>query len=246
MRTFVAVALLLTLGCACGCKRSELDTLHSRWKKLPLSPLADSYYLQQAVTSQCAWYVHSDGGGITIERISIKELQHPSQIRAEFAGGTLVGEDQGEWGGNLSVLEGSNRTAREILNKNVLQMVSMKDGVAVITGDLPSNVGSAWLYSNADGHGWSIQKKAELHGFPKIIGSSGERILLGYGDAISIMDDFHERRITGLPMMELQPGSIAQDARGDIYIGMNAFVVRLVSNRDGYLQQWFTQDGCLK
>jgi hypothetical protein len=128
-------------------------------------------------------------------------------------------------GRKASVLEGSNRTSREILNKNVLQLVSMKNGIAVITCDLASNVGSAWLYSNDDGHGWSIQKKAELHGFPKIIGSSGERILLGYGEAISIMDDFHERQITELPMMELQPSSIADDAKGDIYVGMNVFVV---------------------
>ena len=163
--------------------------------------------------------------GLTIKRIPIKDLQRPREFRAEFAGGALVEENRGEWGGKLSVLEGSNRTSREILNKNVLQLVSMKNGIAVITGDLASNVGSAWLYSNDDGHGWSIQKKAELHGFPKIIGSSGERILLGYGEAISIMDDFDERQITELPMMELQPSSIADDAKGDIYVGMNVFVV---------------------
>jgi hypothetical protein len=92
-------ALIFTLGCAFGCKRSELDALHGKWKKLQLSPLAGSYYLQQAMTSQCAWNVQSNEDGLTIKRIPIKDLQRPREFRAEFAGGALVGENRGEWGG---------------------------------------------------------------------------------------------------------------------------------------------------
>lgn len=122
----------------------------------------------------------------------------------------------------------------------------MQDGVEVITGDLASNKGSAWLYSNAEGHGWSIQKKADLRGYPRVIGKSGDRMLFAYGDAVSIMENFNERQIAALPLLDVRPNSIAQDAKGDIYVGMNAFVVRLVSGRNGYTQQWFTQPECLR
>lgn len=246
MRTVVAVALIAAVVCATGCKRSELDGFHSNWKKLPRSPLADSYYLRQAEVSSCTWYVQANGDRITIHRVPKRSLQRPRESRLQFAGGTLVGEDRGEWGGSLSVLEDPKRTPREILSKNVLQMFAMRNGVAVITGDLPANEGSVWLYSFNENHGWSIQKKAALHGFPEVIGKSGERMLLTYGDAVSIMDDFHERQIAALPLMETRPNSIAQDAKGDIYVGMNAFVVRLVFDRNGYSQQWFTQRDCLQ
>ena len=59
-------------------------------------------------------------------------------------------------------------------------------------------------------------------------------MLFAYGDAVSIMENFNERQIASLPMMDVRPNSIAQDTRGDIYVGMNAFVVRVVSNRNGY------------
>jgi hypothetical protein len=245
MRTIVSLALVLVVGGACSCKRSELDSFNSKWMKLPLSPLAGSYYLQQAKTSPCTWSVQTDGDRITIQRISITSPQRPPELRLRFAGGTLVGENHGEWGGSLSVLDNASRTPRTILSENILQMYLIREGVVVITGDLPSNEGSVWLYSNAEDHGWSIQKRAVLHGFPKVVGRSRERLLLAYGDAISIMDDFHERQITALPTLEVQPNSIAQDAKSDIYVGMNAFVLRLVSDRNHYSQQWFTQKECL-
>jgi hypothetical protein len=246
MRAFVAVAFTLVASCACGCKHSELDSFHSNWKKLPLSPLAGSSYLRQAETSPCTWNVQTNGDRITIQRVSMRSIQRPDELQVQFAGGRLIGEDRGEWGGSLSVLEDGNRTPREILGKNVLQMFPMHDGAEVITGDLLSNNGSAWFYSNAPAHGWVIQKKADLHGYPTVIGKSGERTLFAYGDAVSIMENFNERQIAALPLLEVHPNSIAQDAKGDIYVGMNAFVVRLVSDRNGYTQQWFTQRECLR
>lgn len=246
MRKQAAIALIAAVVCAVGCKRSELDGFHSNWKKLQLSPLASSSYLKEAETSPCAWNVQPNRDRITIERVSIRSLQRPQESRIQFPGGTLVGEDRGEWGGNLSVLERANQTPHEILSKNVLQMLLMRDGVAVITGDLQTNQGSVWLYSNTGEHGWSLQKKADLHGYPRVIGKSGERILLGYGNAISIMENFSEHQIAALPLLEVRPNSIAQDAKGDIYVGMNAFVVRLVPDRNGYSQQWFTQRECLQ
>ena len=167
-------------------------------------------------------------------------------MRTRFAGGTLIGEDRGEWGGSLSVLEGANQTPQEILSKNVLQMSPTHGGVVVITGDLPANEGSIWLYSDSGGHGWSIQKKADLRGYPEAIGGNGDRALLAYGDAVSIMEQFNEQQIAAIPLLEVHPNSIAQDVNGNIYVGTDAFVVRLVSGRDSYSQQWFTQSDCIR
>ena len=246
MRTAVSVALSLVVSCVCGCKHSELDSFRTNWKKLPVSPMAGSIYLQQAETSPCAWHVQANGGRITIQRTSIRNLQRPDEVQLQFAGGTLIGENRGEWGGSLYVLEDRSRMPLKILSQNILRMFPMQADVAVITGDLESNKGSAWLYSNEEGHGWSIQKKADLHGFPIVAGINGDRILFAYGDTVSVMENFNERQVAALPILNIRPNSIAQDAKGDIYVGVNAFVVRLVSDRNGYKQQWFTQRDCLR
>jgi hypothetical protein len=246
MRATISVALFLVFSWVCGCKRSELDSFRTNWKKLPVSPLAGSFYLQQAETSPCTWHVQATGERIAIQRTSIRNPQRPDEVQVQFSGGTLVGVNRGEWGGSLYVLEDRSRIPQKILGQNILRMFPIQDKVAVITGDLESNKGSAWLYSNEEGHGWSIRKKADLHGFPIAAGISGDRILFAYGDAVSVMENFNERQVAALPLLDIRPNSIAQDAKGDIYLGVNAFVVRLVSDRNGYTQQWFTQRECLR
>lgn len=213
---------------------------------LPVSPSTGAIFLEQAKTSPCTWYVLDKGSTVTIQRVSILTINLPRESRVQFAGRTLVGEDRGEFGGSLSVSASSNQTTREILSKNVLQMFPMRDGVTVITGDLPSNEGSVWFYSKGGNNGWSIQKKANLHGYPRITGKRGDRLLFAYGDAVSTMENFNERQIAPLPLLDVHPNSIAQDAKGDIYVGMNAFVVRLVPAPNGYSPQWFTQGDCLR
>ncbi len=246
MRAFVAIALCVLISCAAGCKYSELDSFRSKWEKLPITPLEGSYYLQQAETSSCKWEVRASDDRIAIQRVPMQSAQSPDTLRLEFAGGTLVGENRGEWGGSLLVQEKSNGNSRQILSKNVLQMYPMRDGVVVVTGSLDANDGSVWLYSEAAGHGWQISKKADLHGYPRTIGKNGDRMLFAYGDGVSTMEDFGEKQIATLPLLETYPNSIAQDARGNIYIGMNVFVVRLLSDPNGYTQQWFTQRECLR
>jgi len=246
MRFVLGLALTLLLITTCGCNKSELDSIHTNWKKLPVPPATGAIVLEQAKTSPCTWYVQEKGNRVTIQRVSVLTINLPRESRVQFAGGTLVGEDRGEFGGSLSVSATSNQTTRQILSKNVLQMFPMRDGVTVITGDLASNQGSVWSYSSEGDNGWSIHKKADLHGYPRIIGKSGDRLLFAYGDAVSTMEDFNELQIAPLPLLDVHPNSIARDAKGYIYVGMNAFVVRLVPDPHGYSPQWFTQGDCLR
>ena len=246
MRLAVALGVIVVIGGASGCKRSELDSFHSNWTKIRVSPLAGSILLRQADTSPCAWSVRVNGGKVAIQRIPVQGDQRRTEIRIHFEAGTLIGEDHGEYGGSLSVLKSTDQTQHKILGKNVLRMFLTPGGVIVITGDLPANEGSIWFYSDAGGRGWSIQKKADLHGYPKAIGKSGDRILFAFGDGVSIMGEFIEHQIADLPLFDVRPNSIAQDGNGNIYVGMNAFVVRLAPDRSGYSQQWFTQGDCLR
>ena len=97
------------------------------------------------------------------------------ETRVEYGGATFTGEDHGEWGGTLSVVDATGGAPKKILlNENILQLFVLEHGVAVITGYLPANEGSIWLYAKVDGGTSAIQKKADLSGCPKVIGRSGK------------------------------------------------------------------------
>lgn len=243
----IAVGLFLVLWAITACKQSEPSPFGKGWIKLEFSPLPGAQVLEEARTSPCSWSVQADGSKVTVQGLPNGTLQRRLETRIEYAGATLIGEDHGEWGGALLVVDAAGGATRKILDENILQMFALEHGVAVITGYLPANEGSVWFYMKADGSNSSIQKKADLNGFPKVIGRSGNRILIAYGDGVSVIDsDFNNRLIAKLPILYVLPNSIVQDATGNIYVGMNAFVVRLVPAPSGYLQEWFTQRACLQ
>lgn len=241
-----AVALTLLVTTTTACKRNELDPFGSGWRRLPLAPLAGASYLQDAETSPCVWEVQMQGNKLAIQQLSLKRSSPPPDIRFQITGRMLIGTDGGENGGSLSVIEGANKLPRKILSVNVLQMIPTQGGVAVITGDLQENQGSVWVYSKSAHDGWSVQKRADLHGFPMITGQSGNRILFAYIDGVSVMKDFKESFLATLPLLRLKPNSIAQGSDGNVYLGMRGLVVRLVPDRNGYSQQWFTKPYCLR
>jgi hypothetical protein len=216
------------------------------WQRIGVEPLAGSIFLQQGEESDCIWQVNQAAQKVTVSRVSTAVYDRADNERIQTAGGVLVGEDHGEWGGSLSLLETNGGPPRLILDKNVVQMLQMKSGILVVTGDLPANEGSIWLYSITNGREWSIEKRAELSGYPRVIGRSNSGILLVNADGVFLVDDsLKVQKLAELPLFDVRPTSVAEDADGTIYIGMKAFVVRLVPNRTGYTHEWFAGAGCL-
>lgn len=215
------------------------------WKRVDAEPLAGAIILQQAEGSGCIWRVNQEAQKVTVSRLPKTFYDHPTEVRLQVANGTLVGEDRGEWGGGLSLLDAKGNLPRKILDKNVLALLQARPGVLVIAGSLPANEGSVWLYSTIDDR-WTIEKKVELSNYPFAVGKSKDGILLVSGDGIYQVDDgFNIRQIAALPLLQTHPNSITEDANGGIYVGMQAFVVRLVPDHTGFTHEWFAGDGCL-
>ncbi len=239
------LGVLLVFLCLTSCKRGQ-DPLAHGWEKDDGEPLAGALILEQAGSSECVWRVDEVQHTITISRVPKYGHSHPEEVRIQTPNGTLIGEDHGEWGGSLSVLNVSSEVPKRLLDKNVRQIIPVKSGFAVITGNLSFNEGTVWLYSKGNAGIWSIEKKADLNGYPKAIRNGGSGILLVRGDGVDLVDaDFKVRRLAELPLLEVHPNSVAEDARGSIYIGMDAFVVRLVPNQTGYEHEWFAGKKCL-
>jgi hypothetical protein len=159
----------------------------------------------------------------------------------------LIGVDRGEWGGSLTLLTDEGHPPRKLLDGPVLQIIPVATGFLITTGSLTRNVGTLWLYSRADTQEWIVEKKADLRGYPLAVLETTSGIWLADGDSIYRLDDrFNIHDLFDMPWLQLHPNSIAADNSGAIYVGMQAFVVRLTPTETGYRREWFAGNGCFR
>ena len=243
--SFLLVAFCFVLGCK---SRSD-DPFGRQWEKLAEEPADGAWYLKQAANSQCVWKV---GGDTVTHRITIEPKEHlttQSEVRLQTDAGMLLGTDHGEWGGNLSITDAKGVPVKSILEENVIDLLKVKSGVLVFTGlrHLSVDQGSVWLYGKNADQSWSIKKLYEFDGEPTAVYGGDRDILVATHHGIFHLDQsLGLRQIATLPMFQTYPNSITEDAKGRIYIGMNAFVVRLVPTKAGYSHDWFTRSECLR
>jgi len=103
-----------------------------------------------------------------------------------------------------------------------------------------------WLFYKDQGDRWSIRKIADLDGHPSAINNNNGRTVIVTSHGVSLVNqESGAKEIASLPFAQIYPNSVAEDIHGQIYIGMNAFVVRLIPTKAGYADEWFTKPHCL-
>jgi hypothetical protein len=234
--------------CCIGCWKRFSDDPLTRWKAISEEPAKNAIILQQAERSQCVWRVAQDAN---TRRITVQQATHLApkehQVRLQTEAGLLVGTDNGEYGGSLSLIDANGAQTKRLLDTNVLQLLPSKSGVLVFTGLLHLDIdkGAVWLYSKSSDGNWSIRKLADLNGKPSVISSENGDVLAVGGHGVYRLDQTLNLTETSLPFAQTFPNSISKDVHGRIYVGMNAFVVRLVPSKTGYTHEWFTKSECL-
>jgi hypothetical protein len=233
--------------CIVSCKRMSDDPL-THWEAISEEPEENAPILQQAEGSQCIWKVAQDA---ETHRITIQKAARFApkihQIQLQTETGLLVGTNNGEWGGSLSLTDSNGTQMKRLLDKNVIQLLPWKSGVLVFTGllHLETDEGAIWLYSKGRDGEWSIRKIADLYGQPNAANSNNGDALAVSGHGVYRLDQGLNLTEIPFPFAQTFPNSIAEDAHGRIYVGMNAFVVRLTSAKTGYTHEWFTKSECL-
>jgi hypothetical protein len=179
----ITTALFLVLAALTACKRPKSDPLQQGWKMVGNELLPHTPLLQQAEESTCIWQASQTRGQVVVSREG-KFQQRPQEIRVETPQGVLIGTDHGEWGGTLTLSKGKGDPPKKILDEDVLQIIPTRKGFLIITGSLPRNEGTLWLYPSTVNHESTIEKKADLHGYPMAIPATTSGIWLANGDSI--------------------------------------------------------------
>ena len=249
-RIIMALSILLSgivLSVIAYRKHTSKDPL-AHWVALSGEPAENAMILQQAEESRCIWRVTEETRPRRIAiQMTMRGANQIHQIKLRTEAGVLVGTSNGEWGGDLTLANADGVPIKRILDENVLQLLPSKLGTLVFTGllHLGDDKGAVWLYGKDKDGTWSIKKIADLNGKPNAVVANDGGALGVSGHGIFHLNEALQLTDTPLPFARTSPNSIMADADGRIYVGMNAFVLKLIPARSGYLQEWYTRSGCL-
>jgi hypothetical protein len=163
------------------------------------------------------------------------------------ADGWLAGFDAGEFGGGLWWFNNEGDDNRKLLAENVHSILQTTNGVFVLVGLAHLSLDSGKIYQFTEtAEEVKVTLEVHLDGSPEASTlDAGGRIVIATPKSVLAYysGDVHELYSSkeGLAY----PTSVAVDERGDVYVGMRFFVLRLVRSSGGvYRPQWLMSKKC--
>lgn len=203
--------------------------------------------LDCAARASTYWEVASVGDQLTIAERSAPRRDFVNRI--SFAGGSLRGEDGGEWGGGIWWVDAWRLRSAKLSSENLVGFLQTRFGMLGFVGldHLSLRRGQILIiHEPRPGAVPVASVLTELGEAPRaftidhsgsILVATGTRILRvadpGPGTTLFASSPF-------LP----PPGSIAITSAGDVAVGMRLFVLRLLRSTNGPRAQWLLPADC--
>lgn len=213
---------------------------------IEIEPYAEgSKEMSCANYSNESWRVDLDGDAVSVSKAefsNVKELQ--------IAGGKMVGENGGEWGGKLQFKDGT--TVQEIPVKDgVSALYKLSESrVVVLTGTshLSFNEGDLFIFAKkSKTDKWKLEKRITLSGDPiqSVMKDSSTVIFVsGYGlyevNLVSSKVSLLKKGSFRL----LYPNNLVRTSKGEIFVGMRHAVAHFVPEKSGYSLKWWVKKKC--
>ena len=206
---------------------NDRTSIQNRSEQLPLPPLLK---LEQGMPGQTV-------------RAGLKSVLH-------FKNDWLLAYDGGEWGGGLWLTNDDGSETKRILSDNVREMISIDDGVLVLSGlsHIVIDFGNAFIFSNPNGMNISLQHAVHLDGEPSGYAQepNGSVLFVTTYGLCRITKSGELQRLGGFsngsPWAFTNSMVITSD--GSIFIGTRMFVVRLLKDSDRYTEEWLLPKEC--
>jgi hypothetical protein len=168
------------------------------------------------------------------------------ESKVKTSNGWLLGFDAGEFGGGLWFANDSSKT-RKLSNENVRGFVETSAGVLVFVGLAHMGMDSGKvLIVTAHDSDVGMQTLAKLDGAPQAVTRvSSDVALVATTRGISQVSSAGDiKTLLHETFGPLYPNSVVSLPDGTIYTGMRLFVVRLVKQSGGYVEQWLVPENC--
>lgn len=220
-----------------GCPPGQHDL--GAWKRIDsASVTADQ---RSALNnSRCSWDVFVRDGVALAEAHRRAEPSIPPGLRypnrwgpprtiARGRAGLLVGFNKGEWGGALRWYSNSGALRGELLNDNIVDLLSVPQGFIVFTGlsHLGSDEGRATELVDT-GTLFRLERTADLGSEPRaaVLESDGAVLLVTLAGMVRISPSFQVTRLLSTSWGMFYPVSLALDGT-TAYVGMRGIVIKV-------------------
>lgn len=207
------------------------------------SSLPGKEVMRCANYSRSNWAVSLNGDKISIAPMS--EYKHT--VTMPFHGGTLKGEDDGEFGGGLWWIA-PNGQAAKIGNENIRGLIQTSFGMFALAGlaHLGTDYGTVYRVNDEGRLPPNITSVASLGDAPEALtlDSLGDLVIVTSRSIQKFKSSGKIQKLTDVDYSGLFPTSVAIDSRGIIYVGLRHFVTRLISVNGKVQEDWLVPNEC--
>lgn len=173
---------------------------------------------------------------------------HYASALEHFEGGTLVGTDAGEWGGELVWIPGDARTAADVTvfaGMPVVGLVRLPLGLFAIRGlaHLSFDSGGIYRVEQQQG-GLALTLVARLEERPRAFVTSRGHITLLTGDGIFEFDGRRLGRIQELSLGPLPVRALIETTDRKIVAAVGAYVLKVERSKKSSRLTWLAPPGC--
>jgi hypothetical protein len=200
--------------------------------------------------SQPGWVVSVVNGTIVTTKASARRSQAEEPKLLRLPGGSLVGENRGEFGGSLRWQPSGRRSGLELLDENVVAIIraGSGSGALVFTGlaHMMSDYGSVFSVTLERGKP-RVKKVAELGSAPLLVESSrdGSAFIVTRSWLLRLLPTGRVERLCAVEFGRLHVNSIAATSEKEVYVGMTLFISRLQLSQGGTCNvEWFVKEDC--
>ena len=221
---------------------AQAQQLPQGWSEV--DPPATERDWQCANFSRDSWHVQLVGADLRIRPAA--EVRSPLVLN--LAGGRLVGDNRGEFGGGVT-WQPSGRQSVEVLRDNPVAFHRLDDAVFVVAGLAHGLMNEGRIVRLVrEGDAWQTTGKIDLGEAPfAMVPISREKLaIVGTGGLLEA--DLRATTVRKLYRNDkwgfLFPTSIVRLPSGDFFIGMRRAVVKLSPQGAGYAEKWWVPSEC--
>jgi hypothetical protein len=162
----------------------------------------------------------------------------------QLQNGWLVGFNHGEFGGSLWWVDSSGTRSTQLLDDNVTKIHRILGHIYVFTNVYgKSDRGGAIYEFDKEG---KIRNHTDFTSAPRefVQETSNSFLVVGGEGVFRVNTSLQSKQLSQQDLSGFSPNSIAIGPDQTIYIGLNCFVLRLISEGASYREQWLVPSAC--
>jgi len=176
-------------------------------------------------------YSHNEFGVKIIDgKLDIKKVSELNKCDLKITGGTLIGINRGEWGGQLTFKpEDKTKKVVDIKRGNIKFIFNFKDKVYFIEGLAHMGYSGGSIFElNTTNNNFTFTKLVDFDDAPEAFAIYKDELLIATHENFYIVQDFKKELVFKETFWSsLYPNSIAVLDDKNVFIGMRSGIVKL-------------------